>query len=80
MRRALQIQPSALCGAPHNRKNWLFFGNDHSGRRLAILSSFTATCRQFGVNPWTWLKDTLTCLPVTPADQLATLLPLSSAK
>lgn len=64
------VKPYAI-----GRRNWLFFGNDHSGRRLAILSSFTATCQQFGLNPWTWLKDTLTRLPTTPADQLATLLP-----
>jgi transposase len=64
------VKPYAI-----GRKNWLYFGNDHGGRRLAILSSFTATCQQTGVNPWTWLKDTLTRLPMIPADQLATLLP-----
>ncbi len=69
------VKPYAI-----GRKNWLFFGNDHSGRRLAVLSSFTATCQQFGLNPWTWLKDTLTRLPTTPAEQLATLLPAPTAK
>ena len=64
------VKPFAI-----GRKNWLFFGSDDGGRRLAILSSFTATCQQFGVNPWTWLQKTLTRLPVTPADQLAALLP-----
>ena len=62
------------------RKNWLFFGNDHGGRRLATLASFTATCQQFGLNPWTWLRETLTHLPITPADQLASLLPKPAAK
>ncbi len=69
------VKPLAI-----GRKNWLFFGNDQSGRSLAILSSFTTTCQQFGVNPWTWLKDTLTRLPTTPADQLATLLPAPTVK
>ncbi len=64
------VKPYAI-----GRKNWLFFGSDHGGQRLAILSSFTATCQQFGLNPWTWLKDTLTQIPLTPTDQLATLLP-----
>jgi hypothetical protein len=59
---------------------WLFFGSDRGGRTLAILSSFTATCQQFGINPWTWLKDTLTQLPVTAADRLATLLPAPAPK
>lgn len=64
------VKPFAI-----GRKNWLFFGSDDGGRRLAILSSFTATCQQFGVNPWTWLKETITRLPVTPTDQLAAILP-----
>ena len=69
------VKPFAL-----GRKNWLFFGNDDGGRRLATLASFTFTCQQFGLNPWLWLKDTLTRLPVTPADQLATLLPTPNAE
>jgi hypothetical protein len=69
------VKPFAI-----GRKNWLFFGSDDGGRRLAVLSSFTATCQQFGVNPWTWLKETLARLPVTPADQLSTLLPTPAAQ
>jgi transposase len=57
----------------------LFFGSDRGGRTLATLASFTATCQQFGVEPWTWLKDTLTRLPVTAPNQLATLLPAQSS-
>ncbi|CAN5290071.1 hypothetical protein BH11PLA2_BH11PLA2_10800 [soil metagenome] len=57
------------------RKNWMFFGSDRGGRTLATLASFTATCELFHINPWTWLRDTLTALPITPADKLATLLP-----
>lgn len=69
------IKPFAI-----GRKNWLFFGSDDGGRRIAILASFTATCQQFGLNPWTWLKDTLTRLPLTPTDQLASLLPTPHEK
>ena len=57
------------------RKNRLFFGSDKGGRTLATLCSLTATCELRGVNPWTYLKDVLTRLPATPADQLPTLLP-----
>jgi transposase len=64
------VKPFAL-----GRKNWMFFGSDRGGRTLAILASFTATCELFKINPWTWLRDTLTKLPTTPADQLTTLLP-----
>jgi transposase len=69
------VKPYAI-----GRKNWLFFGSDRGGRTLATLASFTATCQQFGLNPWTWIKDTLTSLPATPAEQLATLLPTPTAK
>ena len=57
------------------RKNWLFFGSDQGGKSPAILSSFTATCQQFNINPWTYLRDTLTRLSLTPLDQLYKLLP-----
>ena len=66
------VKPFAI-----GRKNWIFFGSNDGGRRLAVLSSFTATCQQFGTNLWTWLQQTLTRLPLTSADQLATLLPTS---
>ena len=67
------IKPFAI-----GRKNWLFFGSDRGGRTLATLASFTATCQLLKINPWTWLRDTLTRLPVTPADHLATLLPVAA--
>lgn len=69
------VKPFAL-----GRKNFLFFGSDRGGRTLATLASFTATCQQFGFNPWAWIKETLIRLPVTPADQLDTLLPKPPAK
>jgi len=69
------IKPFAI-----GRKNWLFTGSDNGGQRLAILASFTATCQQFALNPWLWLKETLTRMPITPAGHLATLLPRPTAK
>jgi transposase len=67
------IKPFAL-----GRKNWIFFGSDHGGQSLAKLASFTATCELMKINPWLWLRDTLTQLPATPADQLVTLLPTAA--
>jgi hypothetical protein len=64
------VKPVAI-----GRKKWLFLGSDDGGRRLAVLSRFAATCQQFGTNPWTWHQQTLTRLPLTTADPLATLLP-----
>jgi transposase len=67
------IKPFAI-----GRKNWMFFGSDRGGQAMATLASFTATCQLLKLNPWTWLRDTLTRLPVTLADQLATLLPAAA--
>ncbi len=69
------VKPFAI-----GRKNFLFFGSDRGGRTLATQASFTATGKQFGVNPWTWIKDTLVRLPLTPADHLDQLLPVPTAK
>ena len=46
-------------------KNWLFFGSDLGERALAILASFTETCKKFSINTWQYLKDTFDRLPVT---------------
>lgn len=75
---AICSQLLRLCGAPHNRRNWLFFGRDRGGQTLATMTSLTATCEQLHLNPWTYLKDTLTRLPSTPTDQLDSLLPTAT--
>jgi transposase len=67
------VKPFAI-----GRKNWLFFGSDRGGQTLATLASFTATCQLLKLNPWTWFRDTLTRLPTTTDDQLATLLPVTA--
>jgi len=43
---------------------------------LALWPSFTAAYQQFGINPWIYLRDTLTKLTTTPAEQIHTLLPI----
>jgi transposase len=57
------------------RKNWLFVGSPQGGQTAAVLFSFTSTCQRLGVEPWAYLRDVLTRLPTTPADQLGDLLP-----
>lgn len=59
------------------RRNWLFAGSDAGGRTAAVLFSLTQTCREHGLDPWRYLKDTLTKLPTTPPDQIATLTPVA---
>jgi len=64
-----------LCGAPHNRKNWLFAGSDNGGKTAAILFSFIATCQRHHVNPFDYLRDVLTGIAAHPHHRLAELLP-----
>jgi transposase len=57
------------------RKNWLQFGSPQGGKTAAILYTFTSTCRRLSVEPWAYLRDTLTRLPTTQKEQLPNLLP-----
>jgi transposase len=57
------------------RKNWLFVGSQKGGDTAAVLMSFTSTCHRLGIEPWAYLRDVLTRLPTTPAEELDTLLP-----
>jgi transposase len=59
------------------RRNWLFAGSDAGGRTAAVLFSLTQTCRDHGVDPWKYLKDTLKNLPTTLPDQIASLMPVA---
>ncbi len=66
---------NALRGTALGRKNWLFYGSETGGHSAAVLTSFTATCKRLGINPWLYLKDVLARLPACAPDQLPTLLP-----
>jgi hypothetical protein len=57
------------------RKNWLSIGSPRGGQTAAVLFSFTSTCQRLGVEPWAYLQDVLTRLPMMPARELAALLP-----
>jgi transposase len=57
------------------RKNWLFVGSSKGGETAAVLFSFTSTCQRLGMNPWAYLQDVLSRLPITAKEQLGNLLP-----
>jgi len=58
------------------RKNWMFIGSPKAGRRAAILMSLVASCKENCVEPWAYLRDIITRLPLKPKeDELAALLP-----
>jgi transposase len=58
-----------------NRKNSLFVGNERGGRTMAILSSFTSTCRRLGIDSQLYMTQLITNLPVLKQDELDLWLP-----
>jgi transposase len=57
------------------RKNWMFYGSDNGGRTAAVLSSFVATSKRLGVDPFAYLRDLFERISAHPKSRLAELLP-----
>jgi len=65
------IRPIAL-----GRANYLFVGALRGGHAAATMYSLLSTARLNEINPYDWLKNTLTLLPSYPSNRVAELLPL----
>lgn len=65
------IRPIAI-----GKKNWLFAGSERAGQRAAAIQSLFGTARLNGIDPYTWLRDTLEKLPTWPYSRIDELLPL----
>jgi transposase len=64
------IRPVAL-----GRKNYLFAGSHEAAQQAAMIYSFLGTCKINNVEPYSWLKQTLTQLPDQSILKLDKLLP-----
>ncbi len=64
------IRPVAL-----GRKNYLFAGSHSAAYRAGMIYSLLASCKNNGIEPYQWLKNTLAILPDYKANQLNQLLP-----
>lgn len=64
------IRPLAL-----GRKNYLFAGSHQAAERIAMMYSFFGTCKKQGVNPRTWLQQTLEEISEHPINRIEELLP-----
>lgn len=65
------IRPLAL-----NRKNALFAGSDEGGDNWAVIATLIENCKITGINPHTWMTDTLTKLANGhPANSVGELMP-----
>ena len=59
------------------RKNWLFVGpGTRGGQASAIITSFTASCRALGIDPFAYLADVLARIMDHPMSQIDELLPI----
>lgn len=66
------IRPVAI-----GRKNYLFAGSHDAAQRAGLFYSLLNTCKLNGIEPWEWLKDTLTRIPDYKANKLYELLPIT---
>lgn len=64
------IRPMAV-----GRKNFLFCGSHKAAQHAAVFYSFFGSCKLNGVNPRTWLEDTLTKIKDHNIQNLEELLP-----
>src|SRR5437867_6047535 len=69
------IRPTAV-----GKKNWLFFGSEHAGRRNAVMYTLIENCRLHGVEPYDYLKDVLERLPRITNQHVVQLTPLNWKK
>ena len=69
-----------LCGAEHNKKNWLFVGEADTGHRSAIIYTVIECCRRRGLNPFAYLRDVLTRLPNMTNRQTSEVTPAAWQK
>jgi transposase len=65
----------SLRGVAVGRKNWMFFGSNNGGRTAAVLTSFVASCKRLGIDPFAYLRDIFERLSRHPQNRLAELLP-----
>lgn len=65
------IRPIAL-----GRKNYLFAGSHEAAQQAAMMYSFLACCKINNIEPFNWLKNTLTLIQDYPANKIQELLPL----
>ena len=64
------IRPIAI-----GRKNYLFAGSHEAAENAAIFYSLLATCKAQGINPQTWLAETLKKIATHPINRIEELLP-----
>jgi hypothetical protein len=68
---------NSMRGPVLGRKNWLHFGSEDAGPRIAAIMSVMETCRRLGINERDYLHDVLPKIPNWPANRIAELTPMA---
>jgi hypothetical protein len=68
---------NSMRGPVLGRKNWLHFGSEDAGPRIAAIMSVMETCRRLGINEREYLNDVLPKIPTWPANRVAELTPMA---
>ena len=75
----LEIDNNLIENAIHpvavGRKNYLFAGSHKGADRAAIVYTLIANAYHAGVEPYTWLKEVISCIADHPYRKLDQLLP-----
>jgi transposase len=66
---------NSIRGVALGRKNYLFAGSHEAAQHAAMIYSFLGTCKINNIEPYSWLKDTLTRIPDHSIQKLDELLP-----
>ena len=69
------IRPVAL-----GRKNYLFAGSHQAAQRSGMLYSLLGTCKMHGIEPYSWLRNTLEKIATHPINRISELLPHNTRK
>jgi len=65
----------AIRPVAQGRNNWLFVASERGGQATAALYSLIESAKANGHNPYVYLRDVLTLLPMTKAKDIDALLP-----
>jgi transposase len=57
------------------RKNFLFAGSQEGAKRIAMIHSFFASCKEEDDNPYAWMTNILNWIGNHPINKLSELLP-----
>ena len=68
---------NSMRGPVLGRKNWLHFGSEEAGPRIAAIMSVIETCRRLGINEREYLNDVLPKIQNWPANRIAELTPMA---